>query len=77
MNSFIRPLEAQVGAFQEQANARIEGMARIRDAESGLLERVGGLQQFLSDCERLGREWEAHDGRIARLLAEAASPLPH
>ncbi len=77
MNSFIRPLEAQVGTFQEQANARIEGMARIRDAESGLLERVGGLQQFLSDCDRLGREWEAHDGRIARLLAEAASPLPH
>ena len=45
MNSFIRPLEAQVGAFQEQANSRIEGMARIRDAESGLVERIDDLQQ--------------------------------
>jgi predicted GTPase len=68
MNSFIRPLEAQVGAFQEQANSRIEGMARIRDAESGLMDRIGDLEAFLRECDERAREWESHDARIARLL---------
>jgi hypothetical protein len=79
MNSFIRPLEAQVGAFQEQANSRIEGMARIRDAESGLVERIDDLQAFLRDSDQRAREWESHDARLARLLdvesaAAAAAP---
>ncbi len=69
MNSFIRPLEAQVGSFQEQANTRIEGMARIRDAESGLADRVENLQRFLRESDDRAREWEAHDSRFARLLA--------
>ena len=68
MNSFIRPLEAQVTAFQEQANSRIEGMARIRDAESGLVERIDDLQNFLRECDDRAREWESHDARLARLL---------
>jgi len=68
MNSFIRPLEAQVNAYQEQANSRIEGMARIRDAESGLVERIDDLQAFLRDNSARAREWEAHDQRLARLL---------
>ena len=49
MNSFIRPLEAQVNAYQEQANSRIEGMARIRDAESGLVGRIDDMQTFLDE----------------------------
>ena len=68
MNSFIRPLEAQVSAFQEQANNRIEGMARIRDAESGLAERIEDMQRFLRECQERAREWDAHDQRLARLL---------
>ncbi len=68
MNSFIRPLEAQVSAFQEQANSRIEGMARIRDAESGLVGRIDDLQAFLRECEERAKEWESHDARFARLL---------
>ncbi len=71
MNAFIRPLEAQVNAFQDQANNRIEGMARIRDAESGLLERVGDLQSFLQESARRAAEWEAHDERLAALLRPA------
>lgn len=73
MNSFIRPLEAQVAAFQELANSRIEGMARIRDAESGLVERMGDLDSFLAECAARDREWEAHDQRLARLL-DVAQP---
>lgn len=77
MNSFIRPLEAQVRTFQDQANSRIEGMARIRDAESGLMERVEVLQGFLRENDRLAGEWESHDSRMARLLgAEAGFPPP-
>jgi len=68
MNSFIRPLEAQVSAFQDQANGRIEGMARIRDAESGLLERIEGLNAFVRECEERMLDWESHDERLARLL---------
>jgi hypothetical protein len=68
MNSFIRPLEAQVNTYQEQANSRIEGMARIRDAESGLVERIEDMQAFLRDNDARAREWEAHDQRFARLL---------
>jgi predicted GTPase len=68
MNSFIRPLEAQVNAFQDQANSRIEGMARIRDAESGLVGRISDLQAFLRECEDRAREWETHDQRLAYLL---------
>jgi predicted GTPase len=72
MNAFIRPLEAQVTTFQEQANSRIEGMARIRDAESGLLTRVEELRRFLGECDELERQWEVHDSRIARLLSAEA-----
>ena len=68
MNSFIRPLEAQVSAFQEQANSRIEGMGRIRDAESGLMDRIEDLNRVLRDCEERTREWEMYDQRFARLL---------
>ena len=75
MNSFIRPLEAQVSAFQEQANSRIEGMARIRDAESGLVGRIDDLQAFLRECEGLAKEWESHDARFARLLDIEAAGL--
>lgn len=68
MNAFIRPLEAQVSAFQEQANSRIEGMARIRDAESGLVERIDDLRAFLRESTELARQWEEHDQRLALLL---------
>jgi hypothetical protein len=52
-------------------------MARIRDAESGLVERVEDLQGFLRDCDRLAGDWESHDSRMARLLgAEGDFPPP-
>jgi hypothetical protein len=68
MNAFIRPLEAQVNAFQEQANYRIEGMARIRNAETDLLGRMGELQHFLGELARLSGEWREHQERILGLL---------
>jgi hypothetical protein len=76
MNAFIRPLEAQVVAFQEQSNSRIEGMARIRDAESGLVERIEDLNRFLRECHSLAAEWEEHDQRLAQLLMVAPAAPP-
>ena len=75
MNAFIRPLEAQVSAFQEQANYRIEGMARIRNAEGDLIDRVGELQHYLDEQVRLSREWERHQERIQSLLAVREASL--
>jgi hypothetical protein len=68
MNAFIRPLEAQVSTSQNQANYRIEGMARIRNAETDLLGRLGELQQLHEDLVKLSREWEGQRDRIRALL---------
>jgi hypothetical protein len=68
MNAFIRPLEAQVSAAQNQANYRIEGMARIRNAETDLIGRLGELQQLHEDLLTLSREWEDQRDRIQALL---------
>jgi Dynamin family len=68
MNAFIRPLEAQVNSFQEQANSRIEGMGRIRNAETDLLSRVDELNEFLAQCAARQAAWDVHNERIRRLL---------
>ena len=74
MNAFIRPLEAQVNSFQEQANNRIEGMGRIRNAETDLLVRVDELNEYLAQCAAQQEAWEAHNERIARLLEVERDP---
>ncbi len=68
MNAFIRPLEAQVNSFQEQANNRIEGMGRIRNAETDLLGRVDELNAYLAQCATQQAAWQVHHDRLARLL---------
>jgi hypothetical protein len=73
MGAFIRPLEAQVASIQDRAKTRVEGMAKMRDAESGLAQRMEDLQRYLRECEERQREWSAHDERLARLLDFAAA----
>jgi len=65
MNGFIRPLDAQLTAFQEQSNTRIEGMGRIQDAETDLVERLGELKALVAQVERQLAECDAHEERIA------------
>lgn len=74
MNAFIRPLEAQVNSFQEQANNRIEGMGRIRNAETDLLGRVDELNDYLAQCATQQAAWGVHHDRIARLLDVERDP---
>ena len=68
MNAFIRPLEAQLSASQDQTNSRIEGMGRIRDAETDLVVRLAELETLVDDVEGQRHAWEAHSERLTRLL---------
>ena len=68
MNAFIRPLESQLTAFQEQSNSRVEGMARIRNAETDLASRLAELAGLAAEVERHSLEWEAHHESLTALL---------
>jgi len=68
MNAFIRPLEAQLSAFQEQSNARVEGMTRIRNAETDLVGRLEELRVLLAEVEGNARECEAQHESLMALL---------
>jgi hypothetical protein len=68
MNAFIRPLEAQLSAFQEQSASRAEGMARIRNAETDLVSRIEELRGLLAEVEAHASEWEGHHESLMALL---------
>ena len=68
MGGFIRPLEAQVNAYQEQSNARIEGMGRIQNAEVDLIARLDELKRLASDIAAQREEWGVHHERLMALL---------
>ena len=76
LNGFIRPLDAQLTAFQEQSNSRIEGMGRIQNAETDLVERLGELKALTADVESHLEEWKAHHERLtAKLEVEREASL--
>ena len=68
MNGFIRPLDAQLNAFQEQTNTKIEGMGRIQNAETDLVARLDELQAMVTEVEAQRVQWEAHRERLVALL---------
>lgn len=68
MGSFIRPLDTQLVAFQEQTNARIEGMGRIQNAETDLVVRLGELQALMAEVEGQRAQCEAHQEKLRGLL---------
>jgi hypothetical protein len=68
LNGFIRPLEAHLAAFQEQTNARIEGMGRIQNAEVDLVERLAELRSLAADVEAQHEQWQDHRERLDALL---------
>jgi hypothetical protein len=69
MNGFIRPLDAQVNAFQERTNARIEGMGRIQHAETDLVVRMEELEALVREVQQQRAQWESHRERLGLLLA--------
>jgi hypothetical protein len=68
MNGFIRPLDAQLVAFQEQTNNRVEGMARMQNAETGLVARMEELTMLMAEIGNQREGWEAHHRRLMALL---------
>ncbi len=73
MGGFIRPLEAQINAYQEQSNARIEGMGRIQNAEVDLLSKLEEMRKLAADVSAQREQWEAHQQHLLALL-EAREP---
>lgn len=71
MSGFIRPLEAQIGAYQEQSNSRIEGMGRIQNAEVDLIARLEELKKLAADVAAQKEQLEAHSRRLMSLLDAA------
>ena len=69
MNGFIRPLDARLADFQEQTNSRIEGMGRIQNAETGLVERLDELRALAGEVGAQRGELQAHHDQLMALLA--------
>jgi hypothetical protein len=67
-HGFIRPLEAHLAGFQEQTNARIEGMGRIQDAETDLVARLAELEGLAAEVAAQHEQWKAHHERLDGLL---------
>jgi GTP-binding protein EngB required for normal cell division len=67
MNGFIRPLESQLNAFQEQTNTRIEGMGRIQNAETDLVARLEEMRLLAADVAAQLEQWKAHHARLLAL----------
>jgi hypothetical protein len=74
MNGFIRPLDARLSQFQEQANNRIEGMGRVQNAETGLVERLDELRALVREVQKQLEEWRAHYERVGELVEASREP---
>lgn len=74
LNGFIRPLDAQLGAFQEQANSRVEGMGRIQNAETDLVARLDELRALIAELSAELQRWQVHEERLSALLDVERNP---
>jgi hypothetical protein len=74
MAGFIRPLEAQINAYQEQSNSRIEGMGRIQMADTDLVARMEELRRLVADLSAQKGELEAQAQRVAAILEIEREP---
>jgi hypothetical protein len=68
MLAFLRPIEAEITASQEQSNTRVEGMGRIQDAETGLIARLEELRRLAADLAAQRDAMQAHQERLLALL---------
>ncbi|MGZ5062471.1 MAG: hypothetical protein ACXWG3_14800 [Usitatibacter sp.] len=71
---FIRPLEAQINAYQDQSNSRIEGMGRIQNAEVDLIDRLEEMKRLAAEVAAQREQCDAHERRIMALLEVETLP---
>lgn len=76
MIGFIRPLETHLANFQDNANSRLDGMGRIRNAEDDLLSRLEELKSLGQDVASQLEQGEEHRRRLLKLLDVEARPRP-
>jgi hypothetical protein len=74
MGGFIRPLEAQINAYQEQSNTRIEGMGRIQMADSDLGGKMEELRKLVAELTLHRQQLDAHAARMAAVLEIEREP---
>ena len=74
MNGFIRPLDARLAQFQEQANNRVEGMGRIQNAETDLVARADELRALVREVQQALQQWREHYDRLAELVEADREP---
>ncbi len=74
MGGFIRPLEAQINAYQEQSYSRVEGMGRIQVAEGDLLARLEELKSLAANLAEQREQHEEHQQRLMALLEIERTP---
>jgi hypothetical protein len=68
MQGFIRPIETEINASQEQSNTRIEGMGRIQTAETDLIARLEELRKLASELAEQHEAMQSHQERLLALL---------
>jgi GTP-binding protein EngB required for normal cell division len=74
MAGFMRPLDAQLNAYQEQSNSRIEGMGRIQNAETDLIAKLEELRRLAADVAAQKDQLDAHQQRVMSLLETERQP---
>ena len=74
MSGFIRPLEAQINAYQEQSNNRIEGMGRIQMADADLGTKMDELRKLAAELAAQRDQLDTHQARIAAILEIEREP---
>lgn len=68
MTGFLRPIEAEINASQEQSNSRIEGMGRIQTAETDLIARLEELRRLAAELTAQRDAMHGHQERLLALL---------
>ena len=76
MQGFLRPLESQIAAYQDNTNARIEGMGRIQNAETDLIARLEELRALAGQLKAQRDEWQSHHERVMALIEPQRRPAP-
>lgn len=76
VRSLLPPLEVQVREQRAQLRKRAESVARIRDAQESLDERIGQLEEALEDVQLRLDEVKSHLARVKQMAERDAHAVP-
>lgn len=76
VRSLLPPLEVQVREQRAQLKKRAESVARIRDAQESLDQRIAQLEEALEDAQHRLEELKVHAARPRQLAERDPAPAP-